>query len=360
MRTAASIATSLALTVSLVTPASASPSAVRHSAAKQPMTFVVSVRALSNVYSAEWATGADALAKWLGYSTANVKVLQSGDNDEAQVTELQTLLSSTSGKVAIVVDPNTNAITQSIVTAVQRDPNAYVTIFWNKPNNLLPWNYSHWVSFINFPGVSSGEQSANVLFQKMGGQGGIIALQGILNNVPAIQRFDGLKAALKTQPKVKLLAQETANWDETQAYNVTKSLIAKYGTQVKGVWAANDEMAVGALQALKNTSMKGVPVVSASDAIPQVLQSIKSGSGIYATTNPDGYWDGSVGLALAYYAATGQINVNALPHAKRAWYAKAGLVTKHNVAGVMAPFTMTRYAQYWSLAGVWKNYVSAM
>jgi len=327
------------------------------SSGKPPMTFVISVRALDNAYSAAWVTGAKAMAKHLGYPASSVKVLQSGANDQAQVTQLQSFLASASGKVAIAVDPNTNAITQSIVQAVQKDPNAYVTVFWNKPPNLWPWNgYSHWAAFINFNGVTAGEKTAQVLFQKMHGKGGIIALQGILNNVPAQQRFQGLQTALKSAPGVKLLQQQTANWDETQAFNVTKSLLAKYGTQVKGVWAANDEMAVGAVQALHGAGMKNVPVVSASDAIPPVLQSIKSGGGIDATTNPDGYWDGSTGLAIAYYAAIGKLDVNSLSHAKRAFYAKSALVTSSNVSQFMATPSASQYASDWTPGGLYNRF----
>jgi ribose transport system substrate-binding protein len=328
---------------------------------KTPMTFVISVRALDNAYSAAWVTGAKAFAQHMGYPASSVKVLQSGANDQAQVTQLQTFLASTSGKVAIAVDPNSNAITQAIVSAVQRDPNAYVTIFWNKPAGLWPWDgYSHWVSFINFNGNTSGQQSAQVLFKKMGGKGGIIALQGILNDVPSQQRFAGLQQALKSAPGIKLLQQQTANWDETQAFNVTKSLLADYGSQVKGVWAANDEMAVGALQALGDSGMKDVPVVSASDSIPQVLQSIQSNSGIYATTNPDGYWDGSVGVALAYYAATGKIDASSLSHDKRAFYAQAALVDSSNVGQALAAPSASGYASDWTPTGVFSRFTSAI
>jgi ribose transport system substrate-binding protein len=331
------------------------------SSGKTPVTFVISVRALDNAYAVAWVNGAKGFAQQMGYPASSVKVLQSGANDQAQVTQLQTFLASTSGKVAIAVDPNSNAITQSIVQAVQRDPNAYVTIFWNKPANLWPWNgYSHWVSFINFDGNTSGEKSAQVLFKQMDGKGGIVALQGILNDVPAQQRFAGLQAAVKATPGITLLQQQTANWDETQAFNATKSLLAKYGSEVKGVWAANDEMAIGAQQALKDSNMSNIPVVSASDSIPQVLQSIKAGTGIYASTNPDGYWDGSVGVALAYYAAIGKIDVSSLSHEQRAFYAQAALVDSSNVSQLLASPSPSQYAADWTPTGVFSRSTGAI
>ncbi len=359
-RVTASVVAAVTVAVSLGVPASAAQRPSLRTAATQPITFVVSIRSLSNVYQAQYVTGARAFVKWLGYPASSLKVLQSGNNDEAQLTQIQTLLSTTSGKIAINADPNTNSIAQSIAASVQRDPNAYVTMLWSKPNNLWPWQYSHWVAFIEFNGVTAAEQTANVLLQTMGGHGNIVALQGILGDLSNQQRWQGLQAFLKAHPSMKLLATESANWEETQAYTETKSLAAKYGKTLNGVWAANDEMAVGAREALNSLGLRRVPVVSASDAIPQVLTSIKAGSGIYATTDPNGYLSGSVPLALSYYAAIGKINVASLGHAKRAFYAKAELVTQHNVASVLAPFSATQYVPYWTLTGVWRDYAGPM
>lgn len=319
--------------------------------ASEPITLVTAFRSLDNPYHALWAAGGKAFAKYVG-DAAHFKVLVTGHNNEAQLTAVKSLLASTPGKVVLAVDPNTNSITQAIVQAVQRDPNAYVVVFWNKPKSLWPWNgYSHWISFISFNGKVSGRQTAEVLFKAMGNKGNIIALQGILDNVPAQQRFAGLQAALAKSPSIHLLAQQTANWSQTQAFKVTQTLLAKYGKKIGGIWAANDSMALGALQAVKQAGLAGkVPIVSASDATPQVLHDIKAGDGILATTDPDGYWDASEGLALGYYAATGKLSSASLTHTQRAFYAKAPLVTHKNVDAFLAPPTPKHYEASWQVS----------
>lgn len=319
-------------------------------AKSEQVTLVAAFRTLNNPYHVLWAEGGKAFAAYIGNGT-HFKVLATGPSNEAQMTGIRSLLASTPGKVVLVVDPATNSITQAIIQTVQKDPNARVVAFWNKPPNLWPWNgYSHWVSFISFNGVVAGQKTANVLFKHMSGSGNIIALQGILDNVPAKQRFAGLQKALQQNPKVHLLSQETANWSQTEAFKVTQTLLSKYGNKINGIWAANDAMAVGALQALKDANLNGkIPIASASDAIPQVLKDISDHAGIVATTDPDGYWDASVGLALGYYAITGKLDVTKLSHEQRAFYAKAALITDKNAAQYLKPPQPSQYSTHWQV-----------
>ncbi|MHB1303107.1 MAG: sugar ABC transporter substrate-binding protein [Acidiphilium sp.] len=326
--------------------------------AAEPVTLVTVFRTLNNPYHVLWADGGKAFAKSIGDSD-HFKVLATGPSNEAQLTAVQSLLASTPGKVALVVDPATNSITQALVQAVQKDPNAYIVVFWNKPPEFWPWNgYSHWISFISFDGVTAGEKTANVLFKAIGDKGNIIALQGILDNVPAKQRFAGLKAALKKNPGIHLLAEEPADWNQTKAFKVTQTLLSQYGNKITGIWAANDAMALGALQAVKEANLAGkVPIVSANDAIPQVLQDIKDGAGILATTDTDGYWDASAGLAMGYYAATGKLHVADLSHTQRAFYAKEILITKSNVGKYLAKPDAKQYSEDWTVGNLFDRVV---
>jgi ribose transport system substrate-binding protein len=189
--------------------------------------------------------------------------------------------------------------------------------------------------------VRSLSNPYHALFDAMGGSGGIIALQGILDNVSAQQRYAGLQTALKANSGIQLLDQQTANWDLNQSFKVTQTLLAKYGDKVKGIWAANDNMALGAIQALTASGQVGkIPVVSASDAVPEALADIKAGNvGFLATMSTDAYWQGAVGLEIAYNAAIGKTDVATLTHEQRAFYGTQVLVTKDNVDSVLAPAT---------------------
>jgi ribose transport system substrate-binding protein len=299
--------------------------------------LVESVRSLSNPYHAQWVKGGQMFADSVG---AKLTVLTDEGDSQKQLSGISSLANS--GKTIVLnVDPNTNSDTQAIVRTVSA-AGGYVVTQWNKPAGFEPWGVgNNWVSHISFDGNVGGEQVANTLFTAMGGSGGIIALQGILDNVSSQQRFTGLNKALSSKPGIKLLDQQTANWDRNQAFKVTQTLLSKYGNKVKGVWAANDNMALGAIQALNAAGMLGkVPIVSASDAVPEALQDIKAGKdGLLATVSTDAYWQGGAAMALAYDAAIGKIDVNKLTHEQRAFYGTQLLVTKANVDKVLTPPT---------------------
>lgn len=302
-------------------------------AAKKDIVLVESVRSLSNPYHANWVKGGEYFAASVGLP---LKVLTDEGDSQKQVSQIKSLLAA--GKTVVLnVDPNTSSDTQAIVQAV-KESGGYVVTQWNKPDGFFPWTVgNNWVAHISFDGNVGGYEIAKKLFAAMGGSGNIIALQGILDNVPAKQRYAGLQKALAENPKIHLVDQQTAEWNRNKAFQVTQTLLAKHNGQVQGIWAANDDMALGAVQALKAKNLVGkVPIVGI-DAVPEALQAIKTGNlGYVATVSSDAYWQGGAGLALAYQAATGKLDVAKEDHKNRAFYAKQILVTKENVDTLIA------------------------
>jgi len=302
-------------------------------AGPQNLVLVQAIRSLSNPYHAEWAKGGEMFAASVGLP---LQTLTDEGDSQLQLNQIKQVLAS--GKTVVLnADPNTTSDTQAIVRAVQ-DAGGFVVTQWNKPSELTPAQVGNsWVAHIGFDGNTGGYQTAKALFAAMNNSGGIIALQGILDDVPAKERFAGMQKALAETPGVQLLDQQTAHWTRNEALQVTQTLLAKHAGQVKGVWAANDDMALGAIEALRAVGLAGkVPIVGASDAVPEALQDIQAGNtGYIATVSTDAYWQGGAGLALAYQAATGKYNVAAAPPANRSFYGKEFLVTKANVADVM-------------------------
>jgi ribose transport system substrate-binding protein len=294
------------------------------------LVLVQAIRSLSNPYHAEWAKGGEMFAASVGMP---VQTLTDEGDSQRQLTQIKQVLAS--GKTVVLnADPNTTSDTQAIVRAVQ-DAGGFVVTQWNKPDGLTPAQVGNsWVAHIGFDGNTGGYQTAKALFTAMNNTGGIIALQGILDDVPAKERFAGLQKAIAETPGVQLLDQQTAHWTRNEAFQVTQTLLAKHAGQVKGVWAANDDMALGAIEALRGVGLAGkVPIVGASDAVPEALGDIQAGNtGYVATVSTDAYWQGGAGLALAYQAATGKYNVAAASPANRSFYGKEFLVTKQNVA----------------------------
>ena len=201
---------------------------------------------------------------------------------------------------------------------------------WNKPADLNVTDYDQWLSHITYDGMESGKQIGDALAEAIGGSGGIIALQGILDTGAAKDRFAGLEESLAANPDVELLDQQTANFSRAEALEVTKTLLTKHGDKVKGIWAANDDMALGALEALKAAGRTEVAVVGI-DAVPDALTAIKDGT-MTATVSSDGPWQGGIGLAIGYCVATGELAVDDIADDDRAFFAEQFLIQNDNVA----------------------------
>ena len=341
---------------SAVSPSVAAPSAAASSAAASAaagvascapadITLVNMIRSLSNPYHAIWDAGGQAYAKSIG---AQYKVLANEGDSQKQVSSAATLLAAGNPKCTILnVDPNASADAEALVKAAQQ-AGAYIVTQWNKPDDLHPWDgYDHWIAHISFDGVPAGQAISETLFKAMGGKGNIVAIQGILDNVPAIGRFNGLKAALAANSSVKMLDQQTANWDRKTAFTMMQTWLTKFPNQINGVWAANDDMALGALEALRSAGLAGkVPVVGV-DATPDGLAAVAKGE-MSATVASDAYWQGSAPFAMGVQVLTGKLTVASLSKDKREFYGKTTLITKDNVAEFQAPADPAKYAADWA------------
>lgn len=106
-----------------------------------------------------------------------------------------------------------------------------------------------------------------------------------------------------------MLAKDTANWKRDEAVNKTKNWISGFGPQINGVVAQNDDMGLGALQALKEVGRSDVPIVGI-DGIEDGLNAVKSGEFI-GTSLQNGTVELASGLAVASKLAKGeQVNAN--------------------------------------------------
>ncbi|MEI5676460.1 MULTISPECIES: sugar ABC transporter substrate-binding protein [unclassified Nocardioides] len=296
--------------------------------------LVGQVRNESNPYEASWLDGGDAFAK--SVDLEQQRLTYDGDSTKQQEQITQLLAGDTDCLVMNIL-PNGDSDTPPIVEQAQ-EAGAYLVTQWNKPADLNVTDYDHWISHITYNGVESGKQIGDALAEAIGGSGGIIALQGILDTGAAKDRFAGLEESLAANPDVKLLDQQTANFSRAEALEVTKTLLTKHGDDVKGIWAANDDMALGALEALKAAGKEGEIAVVGIDAVPDALTAIESGA-MTATVSSDGPWQGGIGLAAGYCVATGELDVADIADEDRAWFAEQFLIQQDNVAEYLSPVT---------------------
>ncbi|WP_237568141.1 substrate-binding domain-containing protein [Mycolicibacterium lacusdiani] len=158
--------------------------------------------------------------------------------------------------------------------------------------------------------VAAGEQEMQMMADRLGGRGNIVVLQGPLGGSGEINRGKGIDNVLAKYPDIKVLAKDTANWKRDEAVNKMKNWISSFGPQINGVVAQNDDMGLGALQALKEANRTDVPIVGI-DGIEDGLNAVKSGEFI-GTSLQNGTVELSAGLAVANALVKGE-QVNTEP-----------------------------------------------
>jgi len=115
------------------------------------------------------------------------------------------------------------------------------------------------VAFVGADDYSIGLATARALLKAIGGKGNVIILEGVKGTLTNTDRVRGFNDALKETPNVKLLASQPANYQRLQALQVMENLMQSFPS-IDGVLAANDPMAVGAIEALEGANRKALAV----------------------------------------------------------------------------------------------------
>ncbi|NHN90071.1 substrate-binding domain-containing protein [Acetobacter sp. LMG 1627] len=294
-------------------------------AAVQNPKIAWSYRDRTNPYWNSIVAGGDAFVRSLGRPSDSLINLINEGSSEKSLADIKSLLSRYGSQVALAADPNDMPNCRPVVEAVC-SAGAYISTIWNKTDDLHPWDFGdNYVSHMTWSDVGPSEQTARVLFDAMGGKGGVVHLGGIASNNPAIERLQGLKNALKSYPNIELLAVQAADWDTQKANQVMSGFLTRYGDAVKGVHCASDTMAYGVIEALRAEAIEGMPIVS-YDGNPQAVGLVAQGK-LLATVFTNPYWGGGITAALAYYAATGVFKPSSEPKEHREFYGPATLVT---------------------------------
>jgi erythritol transport system substrate-binding protein len=215
------------------------------------------------------ADGADAKAKALGYTTL---VLVHDDDANKQAQLFDTAIAA--GAKAIILD---NAGADASVTAVQKAKDAGIPSFLIDREITKSGVAVSQIVSNNYQGAQLG---ADEFVKLMGEKGDYAELVGKESDTNAGIRSKGYHDTIDQYPDLKLVAKQSANWSQTEAYSIMESMLQAHPS-IKGVIAGNDTMAMGAYAALEAAGRKDV-IVTGFDGSNDVRDSIKKG-GIKAT-----------------------------------------------------------------------------
>jgi ABC-type sugar transport system substrate-binding protein len=135
------------------------------------------------------------------------------------------------------------------------------------------------VTFIGSNFVEEGKRAGEWLAKQANGKAGIIELLGTAGSSVANDRHQGFADAIKAHPEMRIIASQDANFTRAQGQRVMENLIQAHGRSITAVYTHNDEMALGAIQALTSANMqpgKDVLIVSV-DGQKSALEAIVRG-----------------------------------------------------------------------------------
>ena len=235
----------------------------------------------SNVFFKAEADAAVAYAEGLGYEAQ----ADSHDDDPNKQSELVDSAIA-NGAVAIIMD---NAGADVTIGAVQKAADAGIPVF------LIDREINETGIAISQI-VANNSQGAGLVGEKfaeaMEGKGDFIELLGRETDTNAQVRSEAFHNVIDQYPDMKMVAQDTANWDQQEAFTKVQTLL-EANADVKGIIAGNDTMALGAVAAVEAAGLTGKVIVAGFDGSPDAAEAIKDGKLLATGIQP------AVGMAEA-------------------------------------------------------------
>ncbi|MGW3723910.1 ABC transporter permease/substrate-binding protein [Streptomyces sp. F001] len=271
----------------------------------------LSLSTLNNPFFVQIRAGAEAEAKKLG---VDLTVTDAQNDASQQANQLQNFTSE--GLSSIIVNPvDSDAASPAVRAANKADiPVVGVDRGVNKADTA---------ALVASDNVEGGELGAKALAEKLGGNGTIVILQGQAGTSASRERGAGFAEGLKAYPGIKVVAKQPADFDRTKGLDVMTNLLQAH-PDIDGVFAENDEMALGAIKALGSKAGKSVQVVG-FDGTPDGLKAVEAGT-LYASVAQQPKELGRIAVDNALRAADGE-KVSEMVKVP------VKVVTKENVAG---------------------------
>ncbi|MFC8834017.1 substrate-binding domain-containing protein [Streptomyces griseoincarnatus] len=280
------------------------------SAAAKPK-IGLSLSTLNNPFFVQIRDGAEEEARKLG---VDLTVTDAQNDASQQANQLQNF---TSGSLsAVVVNPvDSDAAGPSVRGANKADiPVVAVDRGVNKADTS---------ALVASDNVEGGALGAKALAEKLGGKGTIVILQGQAGTSASRERGAGFAEGLQDYPRIKVVAKQPADFDRTKGLDVMTNLLQAH-PDIDGVFAENDEMALGAIKALGPKAGKSVQVVG-FDGTPDGLKAVEAGT-LYASVAQQPSELGRIAVRNALRAADGE-------KVEKMVKVPVKVVTQENVAG---------------------------
>ena len=165
--------------------------------------------------------------------------------------------------------------------------------------NRIPSNLPAGVTYVGSESIQAGIMQAEWIAKKLNGKGNVVIMNGDLAQEAAQKRTEGEKQVFAKFPDIHIIKEDTASWDRAQGLALMENWLST-GDQIDAVASNNDEMAIGALQAIDAAGLLGKILVGGVDASPDALAEMDKGRlNVTVFQNAKGQGEGGIKAAIA-------------------------------------------------------------
>jgi len=259
-------------------------------------TIGLAISTLNNPFFVDLEAGAKAKAAEL-----NVKLvtLDSQDDSATEMSNVEDLINQ--GVDVIMINPTDSDAVKSAVEAANKANIPVITLDRGANGGTV-------VSHIASDNVAGGKLAGEYIVELLGGKGKVVELEGIPGASAARDRGEGFNSAIAGKD-LKVVAKQTANFDRAQGLTVMENILQAQ-PEIDAVFAHNDEMALGALEAIK-ASGRNILVVG-FDATDDAKAAVAKGE-MAATVEQLPKEIGSLGIQTAVKVLKGEKVENMIP-----------------------------------------------
>ena len=202
--------------------------------------------------------------------------LKMSDAQQKQENQIKALRSFVAQRVdAIILAPVVETGWQPVLREVKRAgiPVILVDRGINVPDQSL------YATLIASDFVQEGRMAAEWLAKKLGGKGNIVELQGTTGAAPAIDRKKGFEQGIAKYPGLKIIKSQSGDFTRSKGKEVMEAFLKAEGKNIQAVYAHNDDMALGAIQAIEEAGFKPATdiVVVSVDGVKDAFNAMVAG-----------------------------------------------------------------------------------
>lgn len=217
------------------------------------------------------------------------------DDPSIQAKDIENLISM--GPAAIIVD---TCDSDAIIPSIEACNEAGIPVFTMDRKS----NGGEVVAHIGYDAIKSGAMAADYLAKSLGEKGKLVELQGIMGSNVAQDRHQGFSEEIAKYSDMEVVQSEVADFNRATAMSVMENILSA-NPEIDGLYAANDEMALGAVEAIEAAGRLDEITIIGCDCIDDTIDAMKEGK-IEASISEPPYGLGVSILETAYKYLNGE------------------------------------------------------